>query len=84
MSAVLPVLIFQLFVSLGLLNMLLGGLMYAVLYMTLVPLIGVISTSELKTIRRLLLKTRIPNSFINTFVRYQEKILAIRGRKIKL
>ena len=83
-SAVLPFLIFEIFISIGLFTILIGGLMYAVIYTTLVPLIGVINTSELKTLGGIISKTRIPNSLINLFMRYQEKILAIRGQKLDL
>ena len=63
--------------------MIVGGLIYVALYLTLLPLTGIVDVSELKRIGRIMAKIRVPKSLINLFMRYQHRLLAIRGHKNK-
>ena len=59
----------------GLVNVIVGGLLYLAIYVTLAPITGIVNNSELKTVNEVVQKIKLLAPIIKPLLRYQEKIL---------
>ena len=59
----------------GLVNVIVGGLLYLVVYLTLTPISGIVNSSELKTVTEIVQKIKLLGPIIKPVLKYQEKIL---------
>jgi stage V sporulation protein B len=65
-------------------NVTIGGLLYVLIYVTLTPLTKIMTTSEIRTARRITQKTRLLGFVARPVLKYQQKILRIKANKANL
>ena len=74
-STVPSLLLLQTSILPGLVNVIVGGLLYFTIYVTLTPITGVVNNSELETVTEVVQKIKLLAPIIKPLLRYQEKIL---------
>jgi len=68
----------------SLVNVIVGGLLYLAIYVTLAPITGVVNSSELKTLAAVAQRIKFLAPIIKPLISYQEKILNRQQRTPKL
>jgi len=68
----------------SLVNVIIGGLLYLAIYVTLAPITGVVNSSELKTLAAVAQRIKFLAPIIKPLISYQEKILNRQQRTTKL
>lgn len=67
----------------SLINVIVGGLLYLAIYVTLAPIAGVVNKSELKTLAEVVQRIKFLAPIIKPLISYQEKILNRQQRTTK-
>ncbi len=75
-SALFPIAILQLHLTEhGVVNLILGGGLYLVTYLTVAPIMRAISESDIANLETILCRTRIVATFLRPGLRYAKRIL---------
>jgi hypothetical protein len=64
----------------GAANLIVGGLVYMAVYLTLAPVLGAVEKQDILNLRTLLAGTRIVATFVNPVFDYESKLLSALGR----
>jgi hypothetical protein len=64
----------------GVVNLIVGGLLYLVVYLTLAPILGAVDKQDIVNLRTLLGGTRILSTVVNPVFDYESKLLSVMGR----
>ena len=64
----------------GVVNLIVGGLLYLVVYLTLAPILGAVDKQDIVNLRTLLGGTRIVSTVVNPVFDYESKLLSVMGR----
>jgi O-antigen/teichoic acid export membrane protein len=64
----------------GVLSLIIGGLLYLAVYLTLAPILGAMDKQDILNLRTLLGGTRIVATFVNPVFDYESKLLSALGR----
>ena len=67
----------------GVINLVVGGLLYLVVYLTLVPILGAVDRQDVENLRTLLGSTRLVARLTNPVFGYVSKLLPAKGRKTR-
>ncbi|MBX5327648.1 MAG: oligosaccharide flippase family protein [Candidatus Bathyarchaeia archaeon] len=62
-------------------TVILGGLLYLVMYLTLIPLMGIIDQTELQTVTRVARRIKPFSPILKPVLKYEQRILNIHKRK---
>jgi O-antigen/teichoic acid export membrane protein len=65
----------------GAINLVVGGLLYLVVYLTLAPILGAVEKQDILNLRTLLGGTRIVAVLVNPVFDYESKLLSVVNRK---
>jgi O-antigen/teichoic acid export membrane protein len=65
----------------GVINLVVGGLLYLVVYLTLAPILGAVENQDILNLRTLLGGTRIVAVLVNPVFDYESKLLSVVNRK---
>jgi putative peptidoglycan lipid II flippase len=65
----------------GVINLVVGGLLYLVVYLTLAPILGAVEKQDILNLRTLLGGTRIVAVLVNPVFDYESKLLSVVNRK---
>jgi O-antigen/teichoic acid export membrane protein len=65
----------------GVINLVVGGLLYLVVYLTLAPILGGVEKQDILNLRTLLGGTRIVAVLVNPVFDYESKLLSVVNRK---
>ena len=65
----------------GVVNLVVGGLLYVGVYLTLVPILGAVEKQDILNLRTLLGGTRIVAVLVNPVFDYESKLLSAMKRK---
>jgi len=79
-STVPSLLLLQISPLSSLANVIIGGMLYLAIYVTLTPIAGVVNNSELKTLAEIAQKIKFLAPIIKPLISYQEKILSRQQR----
>jgi len=74
-SAIPSLLLLQTSMLPELVSVIVGGLLFLAIYVTLTPIVGIVNNSELKTVTEVVQKIRLLAPIMKPLLRYQEKIL---------
>jgi hypothetical protein len=67
-------------VGIGISNLIVGGLLFLVIYLTLAPIAGAVDKWDVSNLRSLLCRPRIVAWFANPIFDYETKLLSMMGR----
>jgi hypothetical protein len=62
-------------VGVGAINLVVGGLLYLVVYLTLIPIVRAVDRQDLENLRTLLGSTRLVARLVNPLFDYESKLL---------
>jgi O-antigen/teichoic acid export membrane protein len=65
----------------GVVNLVIGGLLYLLVYLTLAPIIGAVDKQDVLNLRTLLAGTRIVATLLNPVFDYEMRLLSVTRRK---
>ena len=65
----------------GVVNLVVGGLLYLLVYLTLAPILGAVEKQDILNLRTLLGGTRIVAVLVNPVLDYESKLLSVVKRK---
>jgi hypothetical protein len=65
----------------GVLNLVVGGLLYLVVYLTLAPILGAVEKQDILNLRTLMGGARIVAVLVNPVLDYESKLLSAVKRK---
>jgi O-antigen/teichoic acid export membrane protein len=65
----------------GVVNLVVGGLLYLAVYLTLAPILGAVEKQDILNLRTLLGGTRIAAVLVNPVLDYESKLLSVVNRK---
>jgi len=83
-SAIPSLLLLQTSILPELVSVIVGGLLYLAIYVTLTPITGVVNNSELKTVAEVVQKIKLLAPIMKPLLRYQERILNRQQSKTNL
>ena len=67
----------------GAVNLVVGGLLYLVVYLTLIPIVRAVDRQDLENLRTLLGSTRLVARLTNPVLGYVSKLLSAKGQKTR-
>jgi O-antigen/teichoic acid export membrane protein len=65
----------------GVVNLIVGGLLYVVAYLTLAPILGAVDKQDIANLRAMLRRTRIVTRLASPVLTYEAKLLSATDRK---